>query len=68
MHRTVALKMLPFAALVGEKPLRRFQNEVRAVASLDQLHIVAVYSVGEERVIHYYAMQLAHGQSLADVI
>ena len=68
MGRHVALKVLPFAALAHEKSLQRFRNEVRAAAALDHPHIVSVYSVGEERGIHYYAMQLIRGQTLADMI
>lgn len=68
MGRRVALKVLPFAALAQDKALQRFRNEVRAAAALDHPHIVKVYSVGEERGIHYYAMQLVRGQSLAEVI
>lgn len=30
--------------------------------------IVPIYSVGTERGVHYYAMQLFHGQSMAEVI
>ena len=66
--RKVALKVLPFAAMVDEKRLQRFRNEVRAAASLDHPNIVSVYSVGEERGVHFYAMQLIRGQSLAAVI
>jgi serine/threonine protein kinase len=68
MGRRVALKVLPFAALAQDKSLQRFRNEVRAAAALDHPHIVSVYSVGEERGVHYYAMQLVRGQSLADLI
>ncbi len=68
MGRRVALKVLPFAALAREKSLQRFRNEVRAAAALDHPNIVSVYSVGEERGIHYFAMQLIRGQTLADVI
>ncbi|MGD9634996.1 MAG: serine/threonine-protein kinase [Pirellulales bacterium] len=68
MGRLVALKVLPFAALAQDKSLQRFHNEVRAAAALDHPHIVSVYSVGEERGIHYYAMQLIRGRSLADFI
>ena len=46
MGRHVALKVLPFAALVDDKSLQRFRNEVRAAAALDHPHIVSVYSVG----------------------
>ena len=68
MGRHVALKVLPFAALVQEKSLQRFRNEVRAAAALDHPNIVSVYSVGEDRGVHYYAMQLIRGQTLADLI
>ncbi|MEQ8848695.1 protein kinase [Botrimarina sp.] len=68
MGRRVALKVLPFAALAQSNALQRFRNEVRAVAALDHPNIVSVYSVGEERGIHYYAMRLIRGQSLAEAI
>lgn len=68
MNRKVALKILPFAPLLDERRLMRFKNEVRAAANLDHPHIVSIYSVGEGRGVHYYAMQLIRGQSLAVVI
>jgi eukaryotic-like serine/threonine-protein kinase len=68
MGRRVALKVLPFAAMVQAQALQRFRNEVRAAAALTHDHIVSVYSIGEERGVHYYAMQLIRGQSLAEVI
>lgn len=68
LGRRVAIKTLPFAALAHEKALQRFRNEVRAAAALQHPHIVPVYSVGEERGIHFYSMQLIHGQSLAELI
>ncbi|MDV6029901.1 MAG: protein kinase [Phycisphaera sp. RhM] len=68
LGRKVALKVLPFAGMVRGNGLQRFHNEVRAAATLDHPNIVSVYSVGEERGVHYYAMQLVRGQSLAEVI
>ena len=68
MQRRVALKVLPLAGLVDELKIHRFQNEVRAVAALNHPNIVPVYMVGQERGVHYYAMQLIHGRSLSDVI
>jgi hypothetical protein len=68
LGRRVALKVLPFAAMLDKQQLKRFKNEARAAATLDHPNIVAVYSVGEERGVHYYAMQLVEGESLAQVI
>ena len=68
LGRRVALKVLPFAAMLDKKQLARFQNEARAAATLDHPNIVHVYSVGSERGVHFYAMQLIEGKSLAEVI
>lgn len=66
--RRVALKVLPFAAMLDKQQLNRFKNEARAAGTLDHPNIVAVHSVGTERGVHYYAMQLIEGQSLAELI
>ena len=58
MKRSVALKVLPFAALLDERQLQRFKNEARAAGALHHPNIVPVYSVGTERGVHYYAMQI----------
>jgi WD40 repeat protein/serine/threonine protein kinase len=68
LGRRVALKILPFAALLDPRQLQRFQNEARAAASLEHPNIVSVYGVGVERGVHYYAMRCIHGQNLAQVI
>jgi serine/threonine protein kinase len=68
LGRRVALKVLPFAAMLDRQQLARFKNEARAAATLDHPNIVAIYSVGCERGVHYYAMQLIEGQSLAQVV
>jgi eukaryotic-like serine/threonine-protein kinase len=68
LNRRVAVKILPFTAALDEKHLRRFKNEAQAAAQLHHTHIVPVYSIGCERSVHYYAMQLIDGQSMADVI
>jgi serine/threonine protein kinase/Tfp pilus assembly protein PilF len=68
LGRHIALKVLPFAAMLDKQQLNRFKNEARAAATLDHPNIVAIYSVGAERGVHYYAMQLIEGRSLAEVI
>lgn len=68
LGRRVALKVLPLAAILDDRHLRRFQNEARAAAILQHPHIVSIYGVGCERGVHYYAMQLIDGPSLAEVL
>jgi len=68
LGRTVALKILPFAAMLDQKQRKRFQTEARAAASLEHPNIIPVYCVGNERGVTYYAMQLIRGMTVADVI
>jgi eukaryotic-like serine/threonine-protein kinase len=68
LGRCVALKVLPFAAALDERHLQRFKNEAQAAAQLHHTNIVPVYAVGCERSVHFYAMQLIEGESLAYVI
>ncbi len=68
LGRRVALKVLPFATNLDAKQLRRFKNEATAAANLHHTNIVPVYAVGNDRGVHFYAMQYIDGQSLAVVI
>ncbi len=68
LRRRVALKVLPFAAALDPRQLRRFETEAQAAAQLHHSHIVPVFSVGCERGVHYYAMQYIEGQTLAALI
>jgi serine/threonine protein kinase len=68
LGRRIALKVLPFALTLDPRQLQRFKNEARAAAQLHHPHIVPVHAVGQERGVHFYAMQFIEGQSLAEVI
>jgi WD40 repeat protein/serine/threonine protein kinase len=68
LSRRVALKVLPFAAMLDERQLRRFKNEAHAAAVLKHPHIVSVFAIGCERGTHFYVMELVEGHSLAEVI
>lgn len=68
LGRHVALKVLPFAATMDPKQLQRFRHEAQAAAMLHHPHIVPVYGVGCERGVHYFAMLLIEGQSLAALL
>jgi serine/threonine protein kinase/Flp pilus assembly protein TadD len=68
LGRRVALKVLPLAAILDPRQLARFQNEARAAALLEHPHIVPIYGVGCERGVHYIAMRLIDGPSLAELL
>ena len=68
LRRRVALKVLPFAAVLDPRQVTRFRNEAQAAASLHHANIVPVYGVGCERGVHYYSMQLIEGQSLEQFV
>jgi serine/threonine protein kinase len=68
LNRKVALKVLPFAAVLDPRKLQRFKNEAEAAARLHHEHIVPVHCVGCERGVHFYAMQFIEGHSLAVII
>jgi serine/threonine protein kinase len=68
LGRRVALKVLPFAAALDARQLQRFKNEAQAAAQLHHPGIVPVYAVGCERGVHYYAMQLIEGQTVAGLV
>lgn len=68
LGRRVALKVLPFASGLDEIRLQRFRNEAHAAAALHHTNIVPVYAVGSDRGVHFYAMQLIDGRTLAELI
>jgi serine/threonine protein kinase/tetratricopeptide (TPR) repeat protein len=68
LNRRVALKILPFAAVLDQRQIARFRNEAQAAAQLHHPHIVPVFAVGQEQGVYYYAMQFIEGQSLQQAI
>ncbi len=68
LGRRVALKVLPLAAAIDPRQLRRFQIEAQAAAHLHHPHIVPIFAVGNHDGVNYYAMQFIEGRTLADLI
>jgi serine/threonine protein kinase/tetratricopeptide (TPR) repeat protein len=68
LNRQVALKILPFAAVLDQRQIARFRTEAQAAAQLHHAHIVPVFAVGQEQGVYYYAMQYIEGQSLEQAI
>lgn len=68
LGRHVALKVLPYYAVMDERHLKRFRREARAAAQLHHSHIVPVFGVGEHDGVHFFAMQFIHGKGLDEVL
>ena len=68
LGREVALKILPAELARDPDRLVRFRREARAVAALNHVHIVTLYSVEEADGVHFLTLELVEGQSLDQVI
>jgi Protein kinase domain len=68
LHRRVALKILRYGGPVDPEALARFRREAETVAQLHHTHIAPVFAIGCEQGVHYYAMQIIEGRSLAALI
>lgn len=68
LGRFVALKVLPSFAGMDPAAVQRFRREAEACARLAHPGIVPVYGVGEVEGVHYYAMEMVDGPSLADLL
>lgn len=68
LKRRVALKVLGPNVAGSEKQIQRFNREAEAAARLHHTNIVPVYGTGEERDLHFFAMQFIDGVPLSDVI
>ncbi len=68
LRRRVALKILPFTSAHDMKHIERFKNEAQAAAQVHHPNIVPVFAIGEDNGVHYYAMQLISGHSLAALL
>lgn len=65
LHRAVAVKFLPPGPDDRDR-LARFQNEARALSSLNHPNIVTIYEVGTAAGAPFIAMELVEGQTLRD--
>ena len=68
LNRKVALKILSAGLGLTGKAIQRFRREAEAAARLHHTNIVPIYATGEDKGIHYYAMELIEGPSLDHVI
>ena len=68
LGRDVAIKVMPASLARDPVALERFQREARAIASVSNPHICAVYDVGEHQGSPYLVMELLEGETLDERI
>ena len=66
--RKVALKVLPFDAILTPEIVERFRREACAVASVHHDHVVTAYEGGETGGRPYFSMALVEGGSLDGLV
>jgi len=68
LDRDVAVKILPEAWSSDPLRMRRFEREAKILASLKHPNIAAVYGFHEDNGVHFIAMELVEGETLASSI
>jgi len=68
LDREVAIKVLPEEVASDPDRLKRFEREVRAVASLNHPNILAIHDFGTDDDVSYAVMELLDGETLREVI
>ncbi len=64
-RRTIALKVLRGGRFAGKKHIKHFLRETQTLAGLHHRSIATIYEAGRtEEGLHYFAMELVHGQPL----
>jgi predicted Ser/Thr protein kinase len=66
LDRLVALKVLPPETAADPAFAERFTREARALARLNNPHIVAIYDFGQEGPLSYFVMEYVAGVNLRD--
>ena len=66
LKREVAIKVLPEQFTQDTERLARFQREAQVLASLNHPNISAIYSLEHSDGVHFLAMELVEGETLAE--
>jgi eukaryotic-like serine/threonine-protein kinase len=66
LGRDVAIKVLPESFANDAERLRRFEQEARAIATLNHPNILSVHDIGEQESTHYLVAELLEGETLRE--
>jgi len=65
LERTVALKVLPALLSLDPRPKQRFEQEARAISSLNHPHICTLHDVGTQDGVSFLVMEYLDGETLS---
>lgn len=68
MHNKRAIKVLPKSKLGNNSYLQRFQQEAKAIASLNHPNIVRAYDIDNDGDTHYLVMEYVEGSDLQSLV
>ncbi len=68
LHRTVAIKVVATELSMDAKFTERFLREARALASLNSPYITQIYSISENEIPAYFAMEFVEGTTLRQLL
>jgi Tol biopolymer transport system component/tRNA A-37 threonylcarbamoyl transferase component Bud32 len=68
LDRTVAVKVLAGALAADSESRRRFEEEARAIAALNDPHICTIHDVGRHGDQDYLVLEFLEGETLADCL
>ncbi len=66
LRREVAIKVVPEQFTQDAERLARFQHEAQVLASLNHPNIAAIHSFEHSDGVHFLAMELVEGETLAE--
>ncbi|HRQ64268.1 MAG TPA: protein kinase [Xanthomonadaceae bacterium] len=68
LHRHVAIKVMAESLSHDPTVVERFLREARSMASLNDPHIIQVYTIGKEGGQPFFAMEFVEGESLSAML
>ncbi len=66
LNREAALKVLPEAFSRNAERVARFRREAQLLAQLNHPNIAAIYSVEQDKNVHFLVLELVPGETLRD--